>query len=297
MPIPARANAAVPARELRLTELLYDHVLKSLRDLPALSPILVELVQSFEDPDVNIGLIAAQVSRDPALSAKTLRLANSSFYGLGSKVRTIQQAIAVLGFDSVRSMVASAAIINSFDSSEHTTFNFTKFWQHSIATALCAKSLANFSNLNSELAFMCGLLHDIGTLLLVTKFPEQHAEATTYRNTADCDQIDAEQHVLMTDHAAIGSALAAYWKFPVVIQRAIAGHHAPTSEDVGDMACLIHAANVIVHALDICEQEDDAVSPVNEVAWDSLSLDSSRLCHVFRATEEGFEDACRILSI
>ena len=279
-----------------MTTLVYDHVIKSLRDLPALSPILVELVQSFENPDVNISLIAEQVSRDPALSAKTLRLANSSFYGLASKVRTIQQAISVLGFDSVRSMIVSATIINSFGSSEQTEFNFTKFWQHSIATALCAKSLASFSKQNPELAFMCGLLHDIGTLLLVTKFPEEYAAVYAYRTATDCNQIDAEQHVLITDHAAVGSALAGHWKFPLAIQRSIAGHHAPSSEDLGDMASIIHAANAIVHGLDICEQENDSVSPVNEAAWNSLSLDAPRLRHVIRATDQGFNDACRILS-
>ena len=279
-----------------MTTLVYDHVIKSLRDLPALSPILVELVQSFENPDVNISLIAEQVSRDPALSAKTLRLANSSFYGLASKVRTIQQAISVLGFDSVRSMIVSATIINSFGSSEQTEFNFTKFWQHSIATALCAKSLASFSKQNPELAFMCGLLHDIGTLLLVTKFPKEYAAVNAYRTATDCNQIDAEQHVLMTDHAEVGSALAGHWKFPLAIQRSIAGHHAPSSEDLGDMASIIHAANAIVHGLDICEQENDSVSPVNEAAWNSLSLDAPRLRHVIRATDQGFNDACRILS-
>jgi putative nucleotidyltransferase with HDIG domain len=279
-----------------MNKLVSGDIVRTLHDLPALPPVLIELIHSFDQPNINIGEVAQRVSRDQALSAKTLRLANSSFYGLQCKVRTIQQAITVLGFDSVRSMITSAGIIDSLVPAKHNGFDFKRFWQHSIATALCAKTLAGYANLNQELGFMCGLLHDIGTLVLVTKFPVQLAAAGAYRTQTDCHQIDAEQQVLGTDHAAVGSALAEHWKFPLLIQRAITRHHFPMRQDLGDLPSVVHVANAVVHALDLCMLDDELVPPLEEAAWDSLGIDPRRLHQLFHATESGFEEACRILS-
>lgn len=279
-----------------MNKLVSGDIVRTLRDLPALPTVLVQLIHSFDDPNINVDLVAERVSRDQALSAKTLRLANSSFYGLQCKVRTIQQAITVLGFDCVRSMITSAGIIDNLMPDNRSSFDFKRFWQHSIATALCARRLAGLSNLNQELGFMCGLLHDIGTLVLVTKFPSQLAAADAYRKQHDCNQLEAELHVLGTDHAAVGSALAEYWKFPLLLQRAIASHHCPLRQDLGGMPSVVHVANAIVHALDLCARDDEAVPPLEEAAWDSLCIAPRSLHQVFHATETGFEEACLVLS-
>lgn len=271
-------------------------IVKTLRDLPALQPVLMQLVQSFEQPEANLGWIAQGVARDQALAAKTLRLANSSFYGLQSQVRTIQQAITVLGFDTMRSMIMAAGIIDNFSQTGENGFDFRGFWQHAIGVALSARSLAGHANLNPELGFMCGLLHDIGTLVLVTKFPQQHAAVLAYRQQTDCHLLDAERHVLGTDHAAVGSRLAEHWRFPLLIQKALANHHAPQRDDFGGLASVVHVADAVAHALDLSAQEEDLVPPMSEAAWDSLAMNDTRLHAVFRATETDFKEACRILS-
>lgn len=271
-------------------------IVKNIRNLPALPLIVAELITSFDRPDVSVQILADRISQDQVLAAKTLRLANSSFYGLQSKVKTIHQAITVLGFDSVRTLLTGAAIIDNFTDRNDVIFDFKAFWRHAIGTALCAKSLARITNISEDYAFISGLLHDIGTLVLVTRFPEPYKAALLYRAAHDCYMIDAERSVLAVDHAAVGGALAEHWKFPPLIQRAIANHHAPTRQDMRDVPTIVHVANAIAHALDLSGSDDDLVPPIAEDAWNRLNIGPAEIRRVFHETEAGFEEACQILT-
>lgn len=273
-----------------------DQAVANVRDLPSLPLIVTELIGTFEQADVSVAELAAKISKDQALAAKTLRLANSSFYGLQCKVRTIDQAIAVLGFDSVRALVTAAGIIGNFGPAGGAGFDFAGFWRHAIGTALCAKSLARLARRNQEYAFVSGLLHDIGRLVLVTRFPQQYGAALAHRAEQDCDMLRAERSVLGIDHAVVGRALAHHWKFPELIQRAIAHHHAPMQADHGDIASVVHAANAIVHALDLAGDPDEMAPAIAQEAWDSLKIDSAGLRRVFAETEAEFENACQVLT-
>lgn len=270
-------------------------IVKNVRDLPALPLVVSELISSFERRDVSVGTLADKVSRDQALAAKTLRLANSSFYGLQCKVKTIQQAITVLGFDSVQALVTAVGIIDNFAGGGKAAFDFKAFWRHAIGTALCAKSVTRIAGLNQDYGFISGLLHDIGTLVLVTRFPQQYEQAVAYRIEHDSYMLDAEKTVIGVDHAIVGRALAEHWKFPGLIQRAIANHHMPAPQDLGDVPGVVHVANAIVHAMDLGGQDDDLVPPVAAGAWDSLRIDAQGMRRIFRETESEFEETCRIL--
>ena len=278
-----------------MTQITLHQVVAQVRDLPSLPLIVTELIATFDQADVSVSELAAKVSKDQALTAKTLRLANSSFYGLQCKVRTIEQAIAVLGFDSVRALVTSAGIIGTFGGAAAGGFDFAAFWRHAVGTALCAKSLARLSGRNQEFAFVSGLLHDIGRLVLVTICAQQYDEAIAYRAARDCDMLAAEREVLGIDHAVVGRALAEHWKFPELIRRAIANHHAPAGQDLGDIPSVVHVANAIVHALDLAGQDDDCVPAIVQAAWDSLRIDRAGLRRVFADTEAEFDNACQTL--
>lgn len=278
-----------------MSSLQVDDVIKRVRDLPSPSLVVMELLRSFEQPDINIGALAEMVSYDQALTAKTLRLANSSFYGLSRKVATIQLAITVLGFDSVRALVVAAGVTESFPRSAHPRFNLDNFWRHAIGTAVCTKHIAKVVNLNINYAFVCGLLHDIGKMVLVTCFPAQYEKVIEYRNKEDCHLLDAERTILGIDHTLVGRLVCENWKFPVLIQKAVANHHDPEPADMGGMASAVHAANAIVHALDLGCGNDDLVPEISEMAWASLNLSTADLHSIFRNTEKEFEDACQVL--
>jgi putative nucleotidyltransferase with HDIG domain len=278
-----------------MNSLSMTDVVKSIRDLPALPVIVIELMSTLDQEDASANSLADKLSRDQAISAKTLRLANSSFYGMQSKVTTIQQAIAVLGFNSVRTLVTTAAIINGFASDGQNSFNFQAFWRHAIASALCAKTIAKRADLNQDFAFMVGLLHDIGRLVLVTGSPEKYAAVIVYRKEKDSTFLEAERAVLELDHAMVGSALAAHWKFPPLMQKAIANHHLPGNDDTGSLAAVAHMADCITHALDLSDDDDDQVPPLLPAIWNKFNFTQDILDEIYRDTEAQFEEACKIL--
>ncbi len=266
-----------------------------LQDLPSLPAVVMELLSSIDQEDVDISVLAKKVSHDQALTAKTLRMANASTYGLQVKVTTIQQAITFLGFQTVRNLITAAAVTGCFGAGRCAGFNDKAFWRHSIATAVCARVLARRMRFNQDYAFTAGLLHDIGRLVLVSTYPERYAEALAWRVAHDSDLLEAERAVLGVDHVAAGVVLADHWNFSDTMRLAIAHHHSPAQSGAGFLATIIHVANAIVHGLDLAREEDDAVPPVSAVAWDALGLNEESYLHVFRETELQFEEIATVL--
>ncbi len=275
--------------------LSYDDVVRTLDDLPSLPAVVMELLNSIDQDDVDISVLAKKVSYDQALTAKTLRLANSSLYGLQVKVTTIQQAITYLGFQTTRNLITAAAVTGCFAEGHCPGFDHKAFWRHSIATAACAKVLARQMRFNQDYAFTAGLLHDIGRLVLVSCFPNQYSETLAYRDAHDCYLLDAERTVLGVDHVDAGLALAEHWNFSDTMRLAIGGHHDPEAPGAGFLAAIIHVADAIVHALDLAQAPDDLVPPVSTVAWTALGLDEEIYLQLFRETELQYEEISMVL--
>ena len=253
-----------------------EQVTARIRQLPSLPAVVIEVLESFEDEQADSGAIGHKIAQDQALSAKVLRVANSSFYGLQGKVVTVQDAMTVLGFRNVRTLVVAAGVTGSFRAVTAGWFDLRAFWMHGIVTAACARSFAGDAGINPDRAFTAGLLHDIGRVVLATCFPDHYRRVAEYRAQRDCYPIEAERHVLVLDHAAVGGALTERWKFAPVIQQAVAGHHsAPETGTPGgkpDLAGLIHIADVAAHALDLAGDDKELVPPLNTVTWTRLGI-------------------------
>ncbi len=272
-----------------------DELAQDVQDLPSLPAVVMELLGSIEQEDVDISVLARKVSYDQALTAKTLRLANSSAYGLQVKVTTIQQAITFLGFQATRNLITAAAVTGCFPSGQCPGFDDRAFWRHSIATAACARVLARRVRFNQDYAFTAGLLHDIGRLVLVARHPGRYAQALALRAARDCDLPEAEREVFGLDHVAAGVALANHWQFSDTMRQAIAFHHEPETAGAGFLAAIVHVANAVVHALDLAGEHDELVPPLSAVAWNALGLNEEAWLHVFRETELQFEEMAAIL--
>ncbi|MES2149946.1 MAG: HDOD domain-containing protein [Pseudomonadota bacterium] len=270
--------------------LALEDVIAHLQELPSLPAVVMELLSNIDQEDIDISVLARKVSHDQALTAKTLRLANSSVYGLQIKVTTIQQAITYLGFQTTRNLITAAAITGCFAEGKCPGFNDKAFWRHSIASAACAKVLARRLRFNQDYAFTAGLLHDIGRLVLVSSFPAQYQLVMSWRQANDCTVLEAERAVLGIDHVVAGVALAEHWNFSDTMKSAIAGHHEPDTPGSGLLANIVHVANAIVHALDLARDEDDLVPTVSSAAWTALGLNEESYLHVFRETELQFEE-------
>jgi putative nucleotidyltransferase with HDIG domain len=266
-----------------------------LQDLPSLPAVVMELLGSIDQENVDISVLARKVSLDQALTAKTLRLANSASSGLQVRVTTIQQAITYLGFQATRNLITAAAVTGCFPAGKCSGFDHRAFWRHSIATAACAKVLARRMRLNQDFAFTAGLLHDIGRLVLVTNYPERYSAVLARRQREDRQLLDVERELLGVDHVMAGMLLAQHWQFSDTMHHAIAYHHEPEAPGAGFLATIVHVANAIVHALDLARDDDELVPPVSMVAWTALGLSQEAYLHVFRETEMQFEELSNIL--
>ena len=278
-----------------MNELSFDDVINQVQDLPSLPAVVMELLNSLDTDDIEIATVAKKVALDQALTAKTLRLANSASFSKQVKVTTIQHAITFLGFQTMRNLITTAAVTGCFPSGRCTGFDDKAFWRHSIATAACAKILARHLGFNQDYAFTAGLLHDIGRLVLVTQFPVQYAAVIKYRREHDCHLLEAERTVLGITHVIAGTALAEHWNFSETMQIGIAGHHTPDIPGAGFLAAIIHVADAITHALDLSKNEETLVPPISLIAWGAVGLTMENSGAVFRETELQLEDASRIL--
>lgn len=279
-----------------MTPLTIDAVMAGLRQLPSLPVVVLEVLETFEQGDeVDIDELARRIARDQAIAARVLRIANSSFYGLQKRVGTVQEAVVVLGFRSVRAMVMSVAATSSFPQRECRGFNHTAFWRHCVGVGLCARTLAVPARMNADLAFTAGLMHDIGRLVLVTCFPAQYGEVLDYRSKHDCPVLVAERDVLGLDHAAVGGVLAERWKFSLALREAIAGHHAPQDYTASSLAGLVHVADMTAHALGLSGEENELVATLVDVAWNRLGIDWQQYKGVLAQVERDFDEACQTL--
>jgi putative nucleotidyltransferase with HDIG domain len=223
--------------------------------LPPMPQVAAELLSSMGREEIDVSTLARKIAADQALAAKTLRLANSSFYGLSTKVATIQQAITVLGFRSVRSLVTACAVTSVWPQQPGWP-PLERFWLHSVAAGATARALAIALRRDSELAFIAGLLHDLGSLVLASQFPAEYQEVIKLVE-AGAPSMEAEREILGVDHAQIGGALAEHWRFPHTIRDAVAAHHADDGSG-GEFGALVAEANRLAHCLagdeDIAEQ-------------------------------------------
>ncbi|MEO8808319.1 MAG: HDOD domain-containing protein, partial [Burkholderiaceae bacterium] len=139
--------------------------------LPSLPQAVLDVMRLLATEGVRTSEITARIERDQALTARTLRIANSAFYGVPGRVATIHNAIGILGLRTVGTLFTTAAVAAQFRATACPEFEFGRFWRHAIATALVARGLAQKLRMDEDVAFTAGLLHDIGRLAMATQFP------------------------------------------------------------------------------------------------------------------------------
>ena len=154
------------AEGARSSPLTPELVAATVRELPPLPAVVTELIESLGHDELRSDDLARKISLDQALSAKTLRLANSSFYGMTRSIGSIQEAITILGLRTVRTVVMAAGVTGSFRRPPDIGFDFDAFWRHSIGTALACQALAREVGLEPDIGFTVGLMHDIGRVAL-----------------------------------------------------------------------------------------------------------------------------------
>ena len=231
-------------------------LLNDLGDIPTLPSIATTIMEKTLDTKVNARQIAQMVEKDQALAIKVLKVANSPFYRRIKEISTIRGAVVLLGFNVLKSIVLSISVINLFNEKDKRALDFYKFWQHSIACAVCAKAIANkvFPS-SAEDAFIAGLLHDLGKVvadqLICNK--GEYSEVLEVMNRANSNIIQVETKIMGIDHATLGKFLMEKWNLPSHLSKTIEYHH-NLDEIKGDnetqkLCSIIHVADIVTNHL------------------------------------------------
>lgn len=252
-------------------------ILDNLHQLPSIPAVVQELIVSFDNPDLDSHHLAQKIGQDQALSAKVLRVANSAFYGLPRQVGSIQEAVTVLGFGAVRSLVLSAGFVGTFSTDDEVCVDRNLYWQRSLAAATYAKAVAKCLRQDGEMAFSAGLLHDIGILVLDVCDHERFTALWQSLQGEENRLIEAERAAFGFDHAELGAEVMRRWKFPPVIEDAIRYHYQPEHQPFQVLTGIVQVAALLARFSEEKQPEDEWFEGIPQPLRDALKLDKDKL--------------------
>lgn len=201
-----------------------DRVMQAMRELPPLPVAVQKLLAVMNDENSSADDVTRVLSSDQALAGKVLRLVNSSYYGMSGEVATITRAVVVLGFGGVRNVAVGFGMVSALKKLGGAAM--ADFWEHALAAGAGAEAMAGLLGgaHDPEEAFIAGLLHDIGHVVLASAAGDAWREARE-RAAAGADPIDIEKELLGMSHASVGQRLMKFWQLPAVLQDSARWHH------------------------------------------------------------------------
>jgi putative nucleotidyltransferase with HDIG domain len=203
-----------------------DDVLERVDNLPTLSAVALRVGELVHSPRAGVREIAEVMRQDPGLSAKVLRLVNSSYYGIPGGVTDVQRAISFVGFNNLYQLVLSASVMTSLQTPAGQDFDARGLWVHSLAVGACAEVIARkIQHPDPSSCFTAGLLHDLGKIALAIAEPERFGGALDAAKRDGKSMNLTEKAAGLPSHDRVGSRLARKWRFPAMLLAAIECHH------------------------------------------------------------------------
>jgi len=244
------------AKLFALRDFLSDESIKKIvsqiETLPSMPSIYTEIIAEMQSPDPSIKKVGEMIANDLSMTAKILQVVNSVFFGLSRKISSPQQAVMLLGMDTIKALVLSVKIFSEFSRKTFSWFNIDELFNHSMSVSTYAKTIIENENLDQDLvnnSVMAGLLHDLGKLILATNFQQPYQKVLTEARGSDRNLWELEYEAFGTSHAEIGAYLMGLWKIENPIIEAIALHHCPGKSLTQSMGPLtaVHIGNALDH--------------------------------------------------
>ena len=196
--------------------------------LPPIPGVFAELAQLLHDENVDLRTLGRVIGKDPAMSINVLRIANSAFYGLTNKVKTIEHAVTMLGLREITSVCMASETARILKPARgEKTVDLHAFWLHSVATAVLARIFSSQFHIEPRgQAYLAGLLHDIGQLILDRFFHDLYRQVVQLTYDENIPLIEAETRVLGESHGTVGGWLMDKWQLPPLFSEVATCHHA-----------------------------------------------------------------------
>jgi HD-like signal output (HDOD) protein len=224
------------------------------RDLPlTVSEVLAQVIQECDNADASVASLARIMAGDQALAAMVLKLANSAYYGYARKIESLPDAVVLLGFASVKNLAITASITRLLASDRDEFGQFRRsIFDHSLCTAIGARVLGRARRISGEKAFVAGLLHDLGLIVLVCYRKELFRQLVDTMEARQVGVHEVEEEILGFSHAELGALVAAEWKFPPGLCEALRYHHDPSQAVIDPgLALAVHAGDWLAKRLEV----------------------------------------------
>ncbi len=282
---------------------LIEQLLK-VRKLPTLSSVALMLESSLNEEQPDVQRISSIISDDPPVTSMVLKLANSVVFGARRTIGTVQEAVVRLGFQEIRKMVMSLALIQFLSNRVSGKVDPIKFWQHSISVGVCTEVINELTGVipeNGPQAHVVGLLHDIGRWVSATYMPEvhQHIPGDSENPPRPNYILTLERNRIGLDHTQIGAALLERWGLPLKIVHCVRFHHEPdvSPRQQRKITQLVHLADSICSNARIGDVGEGLGSEIREITWSGLGLTPDLLPEILDALTERTKHSDVLLSI
>ena len=272
-----------------------------IEQLVSLPGVFVQVNQMVDDPACSVQAIGEVIARDPALTARLLRMANSVIFGFSQEIDTVSRAVMVIGTRRVRDLVLATSAVKMFDGIPNQLMNMADFWLHSIYCGLIARYLGTEAGLREpDSLFVAGLLHDIGQLVMYSQYPEPASRALE-QSLDDVNPLPlylCEHDQLGFDHAQLGGLLARRWQLPTLLVESLEFHHQPArAEAHPQQVAMVHIANTlaVLAELDILDEAESEVPAIEPVAWSRAGLDPALKPEALQVARAQFQAMYQLL--
>lgn len=262
--------------------------LLSMARVPALSPTAAQLLGRLARRHCEVHELAVLIERDPLLSAQILSIANSAAFGRAQQISSISHAIAMVGLGTVRKFALARSISNLFGRHKIApSFSITRFNLHSVATGLLMELLADQVPIeDAEDAFLAGLFHDVGKLVIAVALPQEYEAILTAAAVRDGSVLETERLLLQTDHAELSAMAVDYWGLGESIRAAAAHHHEPDNCPAGfgkiSLALAVSKVDAVVNAAGMSLLPSRLVAEeIPPLTFDGFSLNQQSLLASF----------------
>jgi putative nucleotidyltransferase with HDIG domain len=226
-------------------------ILEKLNDIPTLPAVATKVSELINNPNSSSAEIAEVLKKDQVLTAKVLKLINSPYYSIPGEVTDVKRALAYLGFNTLAQLVLSVSVISAFSAAKNTKFSMRNFWQHALGTAVASEIIAKkIGYPKPEECFTCGLLHDIGKIVLLKIAPEEFAKVLALAEKEHLSFFEAERRLGVPSHGYLGEYIADKWRLPMVIRMSIRYHHV----DVSGMQTMLDSIKPAVQTVALANQ-------------------------------------------
>jgi putative nucleotidyltransferase with HDIG domain len=261
-----------------LTQQSLKRIVSEMDSLPSLPSLYAEILDELNKEDASIQKIADIISKDLGMTTKILQLVNSAFFGVPRHIENPSQAVNLLGLNIVKALVLTLEVFSEFEQSKLNSFDIEKLWNHSIMTGELVKRIARVEEADKQLiddAYMAGLLHDVGKLILIDHFSDNYKEIINQTKSENITLYEAETRVLGTSHAEMGAYLLGLWGMADPIVEAVAFHHDPQACPVQTFVPLaaVHTADALNKTYDEAgKQTNSAISGMDSTYLGTIGL-------------------------